>query len=551
MQSDFPRSEPDIMAYDYYDASPSDTQTESPTYDYHAEYEYDRNSIPGPPPARPDDIFFAPDDHPAGKPLLMELLKSLQSSNRRANFACGGSVTVASTDAADDSSSSPRSTPPVVVRWDDKTQTSPSRSGEGPTVFKAVFTQDEADVRMVEKLVLDCQPATFGRGQEDVLDETYRKAGKLEPSQFSTNFCPYDTGIVDAITAMLMTDSLDGEVMLGVRAQLYKLNVYSGPEGKFKSHVDTPRGEKQFGSLVVCLPFQHSGGVLEVRHDGKVAEFDWSTNSSHSGDIQWAAFYSDCEHEVMSVTQGHRVTLTYNLYYKSVNRSWPAVPLPIDGTKTPFYQTMRNIMQLPVFLKEGGLLGIYCSHSYPHAHPTEYVKVPFMLKGGDAAIYRSLMAIPGLSVRLLPILGKDIDRGFQMKIRRDETPAGKPWRDGSFKHLRDKMFGQVQGPESNKESRWQWYEPVISHIDLAGVQLQPWKECIDICVNSASEVEEMFQRSWPLQRLRDVQWLNEPESSELSLDYIAHGNDASMEYVYTSLAFIISVPPHEERTKSL
>ena len=27
--------------------------------------------------------------------------------------------------------------------------------------------------------------------------------------------------------------------------------------------------------------------------------------------IKWAAFYSDVEHEILPVTEGHRVTLTY------------------------------------------------------------------------------------------------------------------------------------------------------------------------------------------------------------------------------------------------
>jgi hypothetical protein len=37
----------------------------------------------------------------------------------------------------------------------------------------------------LEPLVASCQPATFGRNNEDILDESYRKAGKLDRSQFS------------------------------------------------------------------------------------------------------------------------------------------------------------------------------------------------------------------------------------------------------------------------------------------------------------------------------------------------------------------------------
>ena len=45
----------------------------------------------------------------------------------------------------------------------------------------------------------------------------------------------------------------------GVRAELHKLNVYSGPSGMFKPHVDTPRAADQMRSLVVCLSYAHKG----------------------------------------------------------------------------------------------------------------------------------------------------------------------------------------------------------------------------------------------------------------------------------------------------
>lgn len=112
---------------------------------------------------------------------------------------------------------------------------------------------------VLEQLVKDCKPATFGLDGKDVLDETIRKGGKLESSEFSTSFNPYDFGIVDAIVQALLPSIVrpEGKASYserwGVVAELYKLNVYSGPWGKFKPHVVTPRGFTQFGSLVVCL----------------------------------------------------------------------------------------------------------------------------------------------------------------------------------------------------------------------------------------------------------------------------------------------------------
>lgn len=38
-----------------------------------------------------------------------------------------------------------------------------------------------------------CDPATFGRNQQDVLDETYRTAGKMDIRNFSTNLLPRTT----------------------------------------------------------------------------------------------------------------------------------------------------------------------------------------------------------------------------------------------------------------------------------------------------------------------------------------------------------------------
>jgi len=66
-----------------------------------------------------------------------------------------------------------------------------------------------------------CQPASFGVNQQDVLDESYRKAGKMEPSAFSTQFSPSSLGIVELIRATLLQGSAKS-----VRVELYKLNVY-------------------------------------------------------------------------------------------------------------------------------------------------------------------------------------------------------------------------------------------------------------------------------------------------------------------------------------
>jgi hypothetical protein len=124
--------------------------------------------------------------------------------------------------------------------------------------------------------------------------------------------------------------------------------VYSGPSGKFKAHVDTPRSTSHFGSLVVCLPLQFKGGALEVRHKGKTVTFDWSDavngSDGETPSICWAAFYSDCEHEIFEVTEGHRLTLTYNLYSVRGNGQLGGNYPWLDPTQLPLYKTIRDLV---------------------------------------------------------------------------------------------------------------------------------------------------------------------------------------------------------------
>lgn len=175
----------------------------------------------------------------------------------QSGFACGGSLKVADPPGKPNNGSSDESLAisPITIRWD------------GSSVEKITLpvTDTETSASQLNALLATCAPASFGHNGKDVLDETYRKATKLDDDQFSSSFHPHDCGIVDAIAQSLLplvfdTDSESQPIQSGVvTARLYKLNVYSAPLGKFKTHVDTPRGPRQFGSLVVCLPCEHEG----------------------------------------------------------------------------------------------------------------------------------------------------------------------------------------------------------------------------------------------------------------------------------------------------
>lgn len=101
------------------------------------------------------------------------------------------------------------------------------------------------------------------------------------------------------------------------------------------------------GSLVVCLPALHEGGQLVVRHQGREKVFDWSGEKG-TNTIQWAAFFSDCEHEVLEVTSGHRVTLTYNLY-----STCKANAASLDPQQVELYTTLQKLLSNKAFCKDG------------------------------------------------------------------------------------------------------------------------------------------------------------------------------------------------------
>lgn len=127
--------------------------------------------------------------------IIKDLETSLRTHARSATFACGGSVSI------DD----------VQIRF--------GASGEGITV---IFGQDgPSSTKDFEQLLKACQPAFFGRGGEAVLDEEYRKAGKLDTSQFATSFCPYESGIIDVVTHSLVPNSEHGRHTRSIKVTLW------------------------------------------------------------------------------------------------------------------------------------------------------------------------------------------------------------------------------------------------------------------------------------------------------------------------------------------
>ncbi|KAG7090307.1 hypothetical protein E1B28_011905 [Marasmius oreades] len=246
-----------------------------------------------------------------------------------------------------------------------------------------------AAVDDLNKLTTNCDRATFGRAKEELLDESYRKAGKMDVERFSSKL---DSNVIRLLPRILSHLLKGKDSNREVDAELYKLNVYD-TGSFFRVHKDTPRSEYMFSSLVIVFPTPHTGGQLVLRHDDKEHNFDSGTvlsNSPSPNDtIAYVAFFSDVEHEVLPVTSGHRVTLTYNLYF---SKSTAQDPDSLLVTKTNFNElrdTISALLDNPQFLPKGGLLGFTLSHSYAVDPDSGDSLNGFLqlLKGEDAVIY--------------------------------------------------------------------------------------------------------------------------------------------------------------------
>ena len=108
--------------------------------------------------------------------------------------------------------------------------------------------------------------------------------------------------------------------------------------------------------------------------------------------LAYIAFYSDIEHEVLKITSGHRITLTYNLY------SAPSKPnlkptaltvIPGPNVSESFQTALRALLKSPEFLPGGGNLGFGLVHLYPVTFKTSLEDLIQYLKGEDAHIYRA------------------------------------------------------------------------------------------------------------------------------------------------------------------
>lgn len=206
-----------------------------------------------------------------------------------------------------------------------------------------------------------------------------------------------------------------------IRAELYKLNVYgewcalrvafsdlatcfqtrirSSSHTRIPPEVQTCSGRSWSSTLLYTRE-----GELIFRHGDHERKFHANslTASQTSPSLAYVAFYSDIEHEVLKVTGGRRVTVTYNLYLVDpTSKVGARVGIPNFKGVSNLQATLQGLLKSPEFLSEGGTLGFGLTHLYPVTSETNLQEMTSYLKGADAHVYqacRELQLQPSLQV---------------------------------------------------------------------------------------------------------------------------------------------------------
>jgi hypothetical protein len=224
-------------------------------------------------------------------------------------------------------------------------------------------------------------PARHGRRDKTLLDKRVRDTGELRADTLVLRWA-------DGACNALQAEVASALGLQQIEARLHNLLVY-GPGQFFKPHQDTEKHPGMVGTLVLVWPSPHIGGELVVRQGSEQAHF--ASQHLNADTIRWCAFYADCRHEVLPVSEGWRVVLTFDLVLpaqKSTSRA-PVPPALSEALREHFFPVTGPALRPWVFLLD-------------HEYTERGLHWP-QLKGADrprVAALRAAAEAAGLTVHL-------------------------------------------------------------------------------------------------------------------------------------------------------
>jgi hypothetical protein len=190
------------------------------------------------------------------------------------------------------------------------------------------------------KLLSLGQPARFGRGEETLTDPDVRDTWEIPKHLVRAG---WNAASLQVILATVK-EELGLPNAAELTADLHSLLVYE-PMQFFLAHRDSEKDDSMIGTLVVTLPSSYTGGELMVGHNE-----EWKAYRGSKTALSLVAFYADCQHEVLRVQSGYRITLTYNLLLHGDTSR----PDGDDGTVAELADLLREHFGTPVPRYYGG-----------------------------------------------------------------------------------------------------------------------------------------------------------------------------------------------------
>jgi len=178
------------------------------------------------------------------------------------------------------------------------------------------------------------RPARFGRGEETLTDPDVRDTWEIPRHLVRAE---WDGATLKDVLATVK-EGLGLPNAAELTADLHSLLVYETNQ-HFVAHQDSEKDDSMVGTLVVTLPSGYAGGKLMVGHNG-----EWKAYRGSKTALSLVAFYADCRHEVLRVTSGYRITLTYNLLLHGDTSR----PDGDDGTVAELADLLREHFSTPV-----------------------------------------------------------------------------------------------------------------------------------------------------------------------------------------------------------
>jgi len=302
---------------------------------------------------------------------------------------------------------------------------------------------------------------------------------------------------------------------------------FSAQGGFFKAHQDSPRSDQMFGSLVFTLSTPHTGGNLVFHHRGNSFDFNTSSilKSAPSTSVAYVAFYSDIQHEVLEVTSGARITITYNLYYDSFREPPPVPDLRIPISENSFSNSLREACRDAAFIKECKYIGFGLEFEYPKSTTSEnHYPYASDLKGVDAYLFHTLQDIE-LNPTLRYLYCSSTDAwGDTFDLLLSRPVDGRDNDSDGYDDERDELQFLIQ---SDKNALIVWKEGKSEEtLDSAGERSYEDPDFID------------DYRS----RSVSVQWVTPPNRNLSGTSYYTeHGNEPIQEVYYFEVCIIADV----------